>query len=64
MKKMKKGCKVNTVTRNNLKYENVMAMVQTLGKPHKPKRTVLSAHSCHSKSKNLSSTSMQSMVSR
>jgi hypothetical protein len=35
--KMKKGCKVNTVKRNNLKYENAMAIVQTFRKPHKPK---------------------------
>jgi hypothetical protein len=33
VEKMNKGCKVNTVKRNDLKYENAMAIVKTFGKP-------------------------------
>ena len=38
--KMNKGCKVNTVKRNDLKYENAMAIVKTFEKPHKLKSTI------------------------
>jgi hypothetical protein len=33
VEKMNKGCKVNMVKRNDLKYENAMAIVKTFGKP-------------------------------